>query len=247
MSINEGAEKERESRIGLEGVGLESLRSNKSNLYQSTGFNAPSSEIFSSGLFSAKDRDWMTRSQSALSANTNTSDGDETSTSISTVSSTTSDIEEHRQLIQFVQSRSPSLYSSLCSGYISDPDSYCSTLEDGPSYESSSTSTADSASERENYSDDDGHYNLIQPFEGLPRDSDADHSSSSSSDEIQQHDYVYIDIDLEGGNIQDEENEQDEEIEKKEFCVQCHAWPELEDCRGIELAYLARTNIYATF
>lgn len=220
MSINDGAAKERESRIGLEGVGLgplkNSISSEKSTLCRSTGFNASNPDILSSGLFSAKDRDWIARSQSALSANT--SDGDETS--ISTVSST-SDIEEHRQLIQFMQSRSPSLYSSFCSGY-SDSDSYCSTLEDDPSYESSFTE--DSASERENYSDDDGHYNLIQPFEDLPRDSNADHGSSS--DEI--HDHVHIE--LEGEDVQDEEDKQVED--KKEFCVQCHAWPELEDCRG---------------
>ena len=233
MSINDNAAKERESRIGLESLDG-NIASGKSDICQSTGFNASSSDIFSSGLFSAKDRDWIARSQSALSANTNTSDGDETS--ISTVSST-SDTEEHRQLIQIVQSQSPSLYSSFCSGY-SDSDTYCSTLEDDPSYESPFTSD----SEKENYSDDDGHYNLIQPSPcgSLPCDSDADYSSSS--DEIQQHDYVHVHIEPEGENVH---NKQDEN--KKEFCVQCHAWPELEDCRGRIGVSMIKLFNYATF
>lgn len=179
------------------------------------------------------------RSQSALSERM--SDKEELSgaslTSTSTESS--SDLEEHRHLSQsFASAPLHDSYSSFCSmSTCSESELSCSTLEGDSSYNSSFT---EDSSWDDTYSDDDRHYKLIQPpiseedleFWALP-DSDEDGSHFSLVDEL-------LESSLYKGCSQEDHvpghDEEEEEHEKQEFCVQCHAWPEVEDCRGEQRA-----------
>lgn len=154
------------------------------------------------------------------------------SLSISTASS--SDVEEHRHLSQSLTSLSlHDCYSSFCST-CSESDFSCSTLEGDSSYDSSFTTDMESSSWREEYSDDDGHYNLIQPplsgdsLEFWPISGSDDDSNNSGFDELE--------TSLRKGCKQQPASQEDilkqSEEEEQEFCVQCHSWPEVEDCRG---------------
>lgn len=138
--------------------------------------------------------------------------------SISTEYSSTSsaDLEEHRYLSQSLTSLScRDCYSSFCT----ESELSCSTLEEeDSSYNATFTTDAESSSWEEDYYDEDEHYNLIQPPISSDQDSSADEMVMVSP-QPKQH----------GGidNVAEEHGK-----EKGEFCVQCHAWPDVEDCRG---------------
>lgn len=158
------------------------------------------------------------------------------SLSISTASS--SDLEEHRHLRQLLTS--PALhesYSSFCST-CSESELSCSTLEG----DSPLTTDTEGSSWREEYSDDDGHYNLIQPpltselnleFWPLSAGSDDD-SNNSSFDELENSLCKQ-----QSSSQEDKEDKLKESEEESVLCVQCHAWPEVEDCSGEQTLAIA--------
>lgn len=210
------------------------------------------------------------RPQSSSTFSESTSElSDSSAGTVSTASS--SNLEEHRSLMQSLTSlisEQEHQYSSFCS----DSElSTCSTFREDASY-CSSTFTKLSSSwsgGEEDYSDDDGHYKLIQlPASGEDLEFWPQSMGSNSNSDISECEdllgsaqlaqYVELgrqekqqelerDMELAREQLEqdEEELEQDEleqgleqeELEEKgeeeewEFCVQCHAWPEVEDCR----------------
>lgn len=159
---------------------------------------------------------------------TSDSDGFSSASMTSTDTGASTDVEEHRHLSQSLTSFSfHDCYSSFCNSTCSDSEqSCCSTLEGHSSF----ASVTGSLGECDDYSDSDGHYNLIQlpvSIEGEELefwklcDGDADSDSSSLDGFVKVYhpaSQVYV---VETGKE-----------EKQEFCVQCHAWPDVADCRG---------------
>lgn len=191
------------------------------------------------------------RPQSALSEGISSEGMSEKEASLTSVSTASSiDMEEHRGLTQSVLFISHDSYSSFCSTCSNS----CSTLEGDSSYESSFTTDSESSS-WEDYSDDDGHLNLIQPpisedhLEFWPLSGDDGDDDNTSDQEVEgrlgwskeekreyreEQEFCVEEEEKEGEEGQeffmDEENGEDEEEQK--FCVQCHTWPEVEDCRS---------------
>lgn len=226
MSINRASYSEMENdTVVPRVVELNALKSvtPENNLCQSTAFEA-------SAVLTDPGEDPDTRS--AISEGL--SEKEASLTSMSTASSS-SDVEEHRYLSQ----SSTPIYSSFCST-CSESDLSCSTLEGDSSYDSSFTTDVESSDWEEDYSDDDGHYNLIQ----LPISGDSlefwplsAEESSSSSDELESSPHGCKQQDTgqehqEGVPEEHEVKEEEQSQEEQKFCLQCHAWPEVKDCRG---------------
>jgi hypothetical protein len=222
-------------------VRMDSLKPGLSEtvLCQSTAFE-------SSVVAPIGDPDDIKRCQSVLS--------EEITDKETTSAASGSDLEEHRYLSQSLASLSDHDYYSFCN----ESDLSCSTLgENLPPYDSSCT---DVSSWEEDYSDDDGHYPLIQlptsssgdNLEFWPRSDTVSHCSFADEIEFPSHKQQQEELGEEGGKERDgdlepplcEEHEEEEqqqlyadkegilEQENKEFCLQCHAWPEVEDCGG---------------
>ena len=244
------------------------------------------------------------RPQSAFSESTSEL-SDSSAGTISTASS--SDLEEHRSLMQSLTSlvsEQGYQYASFCSD---SEASTCSTFREDASYYSSTfTELSSSWSGEEDYSDDDGHYKLIQlpaSGEGLefwPQSMDSNSDVSECGEDLGsarlaqyvelagQEEQVQVQVEVEvqqeeeleqeeleqderglgqeelvqgegeqGLELEEEESEQErlekgevegeeeeeEEEEEREFCVQCHAWPEVEDCRGMDSWLLYRAKL----
>lgn len=199
-------------------------------------FVTPENVLCQSTAFevSAEDPD-TGRPQSAISEGPSEKEASLTSMSTSSMSSaSSSDLEEHRHLSQSLTSLSlQDCYSSFCST-CSESDLSCSTLEGDSSYGSSFTSDVEG---EEEYSDDDGHYKLIQ----LPISGDSlefwplsDEESNSSFNELESSPQIGCKQQDTGQEDVLEQPKEEERIkeEEEEFCLQCHAWPEVEDCRG---------------
>ena len=195
-------------------VELTSMRtrsaSRRGDMLQSTGFNSPptSQNLVKKG----PPKDLLGTPME------DSSDREELS-SASTTSGSSLASEEHRSLIQSLILGSHDHYDSFSTSLCSDSEQSCSTLEDCSSYSSTNTEGSSLLFE-EDYSDD-GHYRLIQLPESRQDywavyESDSDEEYSSAA-EIENSIYHQLNAVAE---------------EKREFCVQCHAWPEVTDCSG---------------
>lgn len=156
----------------------------------------------------------------------------EQSSEASITSGSSTDLEEHRHLSQSesLTSLSISFYDSYstCDEYKSEQ--FCSTLEEDSTSAYSENLDKSSIFNEEEFSDYDDHYNLIQPknprkgfwrVSGTENDDESELESSQHSEQPASQDYDNIVVLCE---------------EKQQFCVQCHAWPEVMDCRGQPLA-----------
>ena len=209
-SINAGSEDQDESAV-VEMASLQTRNILRDEAYlqlQSTGFNSPATPLNVPSPLMNLPKPPVIVSGAPMEE---TSDREELSCA-STASGSSSGPEEHRILTQSLV-LDHTKYCSF-STVSSDSDLSYSTLEEESSYYSTDTSTDTRSSSpycEEDYSDD-GHYNLIQ----LP-ESRQDYWAVSE-----------FDSDEEYSSAAEIEYEQ----EKQEFCVQCHAWPEVTDCTG---------------
>ncbi len=220
-SINNGGSDEQEPRV----VEMASIRIHTTsreeacNYLQSTGFNSPAATPLN-----------LSKSPVVgLPMEDSSSDREDLSCA-STTSGSSLGAEEHRNLTQSLilhPSQSQDHYCSFSSGTCSDSDqSSSSTLEDQYSYSSTDTGSSSPYFE-EDYCSDDGHYNLIQLPESRQDywvisefDSDEEYSSAAE-----------IEYDVHPRKL-DTGQEPGAAEEKREFCVQCHVWPEVTECTG---------------